>query len=58
MNGLEPQTTVMQGTNGVNGEMEELENQTTVTNGRPFTEEELATALKQSTLRPSKRERE
>jgi len=50
--------TVMQGTNGVNGGMEELENQTTVTNGRPFTEEELATALTQSTLRPSKRERE
>jgi len=50
--------TIMRGTNGVKGGMEELENQTTVTNGRPFTEEELVTALTQSTLRPSKRERE
>lgn len=60
MAGLSTHKTATNGNgNGyLNGFTEELDNQRTVTQGRLFTEEELANALTASTLRPSRRERE
>lgn len=51
MAGLDPQKTVM------NGDPYALDAQKTITNGKLFTEDELANAMTQSTLKPSRRER-
>lgn len=52
MNGLETQKTV------TNGDTYGLQSQKTLTNGRLFTEDELANAMSQSTIKTSRRERD
>jgi len=52
MNGLEAQKTV------INGDIYGLQTQKTLTNGRLFTEDELANALSQSTIKASRRDRD
>ena len=52
MAGLEFSKTV------TNGDVFGLDTQKTITNGRLFTEDELANAMSQSTLKPSRRQNE
>ena len=49
--GLDPQKPI------TNRDLYDLDPQKTITNGRLFTEEELASAMSQSTLKASRRER-
>lgn len=58
VNSLKMSRTVTNMNGYTNEGMEGLEEQQTITNGRLFTEDELANAMTQSTLKPSKRDKE
>ena len=58
MNGLELQKTMTQGQMNGGTRLQPLNNHETVTDGRLFTEDELAQAMSQSSLKATKRGRE
>ena len=58
MSGLETQKTATNGHANGGDQLDPLDTQRTITNGQLFSADELANAMSQSTLRPSRRERQ
>lgn len=58
MSGLETQKTATNGHANGGDRLEPLDTQRTITNGQLFSADELANAMSQSSLKPSRRERQ